>query len=69
MSLDMSQHEQPQADFALAVKLLLLQRGLTVTKLAKRLRVARNTASVAINHPTMLPSVKKRIRKELGLAA
>lgn len=69
MATATSQTEQPQANFALMVKVSLLERGLTVTKLAKQLRFARNTVSLAINHPTMLPSVKKRIRKELGLAA
>ena len=56
-----------QQDFALAAKTALLQRGLTVTALAAALGLARNTVSIAINHPTMLPRVKSRIRQRLHL--
>ncbi|MBE7497108.1 MAG: hypothetical protein HS117_19375 [Verrucomicrobiaceae bacterium] len=56
-----------QGDFALAAKTALLRRGMTVTALAETLGLARNTVSIAINHPTMLPRVKARIRKKLHL--
>jgi plasmid maintenance system antidote protein VapI len=56
-----------QEDFALQAKTRLLEHGLTVTALAAQLGLARNTVSIAINHPSMLPSVKRRIRKALGL--
>lgn len=57
-----------QGDFDLRVKTLLLECHLTVTALAKELGLARNTVSIAINHPTMLPTVKQRIRDHLGLS-
>ncbi len=57
----------PQQEFTLLVKTALLQRGLTVTALAASLSLARNTVSIAINHPTMLPRVKSRIRQTLHL--
>lgn len=56
-----------QGDFALAAKTALLRAGMTVTSLARSLGLARNTVSIAINHPTMLPRVKARIRKKLAL--
>lgn len=56
-----------QGDFALAAKTALLHRGMTVTALAEALGLARNTVSIAINHPTMLPRVKARIRSKLHL--
>jgi hypothetical protein len=56
-----------QEDFALAVKTRLLERRQTVTGLATELGFARNTVSIAINHPSMLPGVKRAIRRYLGL--
>lgn len=56
-----------QGDFALQAKTALLMHGMTVTALASALGLARNTVSIAINHPTMLPGVKRRIRNHLGL--
>ena len=58
-----------QGNFALAAKTALLQRSMTITALAQTLGFARNTVSIAINHPSMLPTVKARIRSHLGLAA
>ncbi len=58
-----------QGDFALAAKTALLRRGLTVTALAGLLGFARNTVSIAINHPSMLPTVKARIRSYLEISA
>lgn len=60
---------QLQHNFALRAKTRLLERGLTVTQLAGELGFARNTVSIAINHPSMLPTVKAAIRKHLQLAA
>lgn len=56
-----------QGDFTLAAKTALLGRRMTVTALAQSLGLARNTVSIAINHPTMLPGVKARIRSKLHL--
>lgn len=58
-----------QDPFKVAAKSALISRGLTVTALAGDLGLARNTVSIAINHPTMLPTVKSRIRKHLSLSA
>lgn len=55
-----------QAEFSLRVKMALLREGLTVTKLAKRLRLSRNGVSRAINHP-VLPTVRRKIEKALAL--
>ena len=61
-------NRRPQDQFALQAKTRLLQLGLTVTQLADDMGLARNTVSIAINHPTMLPTVKRRIRKQLRLS-
>lgn len=53
--------------FRVAAKTRLIELGVSVTELAHRLGLARNTVSIAINHETMMPSVKERIRKELNL--
>lgn len=62
---------QPQSDFSLKVKTCLLKHReiRTVSDLARKLGFARNTVSIAINHPTMLPTVKLRIRQQLKIAA
>ena len=59
----------PQGDFHLTVKTALLRRKKTVVALAQELGFARNTVSIAINHPSMLPTVKTAIRRHLKLAA
>lgn len=59
----------PQGNFALKAKTALLERGLTVKALAEELGYARNTVSIAINHASMLPTVKTVIANHLGLAA
>lgn len=56
-----------QDNFRTDVKVRLIQRGLTVTALARKLKRSRNAVSIAINHASMFPSLKKRIRKEVGL--
>lgn len=53
--------------FRTQVKLRLVELNLSVSELARRLGLARNTVSLAINHETMFPTVKERISKELGL--
>lgn len=69
MSTANTVRRKPQDDFALAAKTRLLQHSKTVTALAAELGLARNTVSIAINHPTMLPTVKRRIRTHLRLSA
>lgn len=64
-----TRNKRPQGDFRILVKSALLERHDTVVALAKRLDLARNTVSIAINHPTMLPTVKQKIAKHLKLAA
>lgn len=56
-----------QDDFTLSVKVRLLELGWTVTQLAQELGYARNTVSMAINHPTLLRGVKQQIRRRLKL--
>jgi len=56
----------PQDKFRIAVKRRLLDDDSTVTALAKRLDLHRNTVSQAINHP-ILPTVRTRIARELHL--
>lgn len=69
MSVANTINEQGQArSFRRAVKVRLAEMDLTVTRLAEELGLARNTVSIAINHPTMLHGVKRRIRKELRLS-
>jgi hypothetical protein len=62
---------KPQPDFYFSVKACLLRhpRLRTVKALADDLGLARNTVSVAINHPTMHPTVKARIKQHLRIAA
>lgn len=60
--------KRAQGDFALMAKTRLLELRLTVTSLASELGLARNTVSIAINHPTMLPTVKRRIANHLHLS-
>jgi len=62
---------QPQSDFSVRVKTRLLshRETRTVSALARKLNFARNTVSIAINHPTMLPKVKQRICQYLKIAA
>lgn len=49
------------------IKKRLLERGQTITALAPSLGYARNTVSMAINHPDKFPAVLAEVRKELGL--
>jgi len=57
---------QPER-FRVDVKTRLLERGLTVTKLAADLGYCRNGVSIAINHPTMFRQLKLRIAKHLHI--
>lgn len=56
----------PQDNFLIEAKKRLIERGLTVTALARQIGKARNTTSMAINHP-VYPTVRKLIAKELGM--
>ncbi len=56
-----------QEDFTLLVKTCLLREQLSVTALAEELGYARNTVSIAINHPSMFPAVRQAIANRLGL--
>lgn len=56
----------PQDNFRNAAKKALVDNELTVTGLAARLGFARNTVSMAINHP-VFPTVRKKIARHLKL--
>ncbi len=58
--------KRTQDKFKVAAKVRLLELDLTVTELATRIGKARNTVSMAINHP-VFPTVRERIAKELKL--
>jgi predicted transcriptional regulator len=60
--------ESAQANFRVEAKTRLIELGSNVTELAEELGLARNTVSIAINHPSMLPTVKNRIRRALKLS-
>jgi predicted transcriptional regulator len=61
-------HKKTQApSFKTTVKKRLVDLELKVTHLAKTLGLSRGAVSLAINHESMLPKVKDRIRKELSL--
>lgn len=60
--------KQRQDNFKIAAKKRLLERELTISGLARLLGFARNTVSMAINHP-ILPTVRKRIADHLQLEA
>lgn len=53
--------------FRNTVKKRLIDRGLTVTALARKIGLARNTVNIAINHPSMFKPTKAAIRRELNL--
>jgi len=55
-----------QDNFRVRVKTALIRERMSITKLAKKLRLSRNAVSNAINHP-VLPTVRRRIAKELAL--
>lgn len=55
-----------QDKFRVNAKKALLDYGLTVTGLATKLGFARNTVSMAINHP-VFPTVRRKIAKALKL--
>jgi plasmid maintenance system antidote protein VapI len=55
-----------QADFSLRVKVRLLERGLSVSALARALGLNRNTVSLAINHDLFEPT-RKRIAEHLSI--
>lgn len=55
-----------QDKFRVDAKKRLIEQRLSVTRLAQKLGFARNTVSMAINHP-VLPTVMHRVAKELKL--
>lgn len=59
--------ESAQGLFKKAAKTALVAHEMSVTELARSLGLARNTVSIAINHPTMFPGVKRRISTLLKL--
>lgn len=70
VSASITQHEAPPPEFSIRVKTCLLshRETRTVSALARKLNLARNTVSIAINHPTMLPTVKQRIGQYFEIA-
>lgn len=63
-----SVHSPAQApSFRRLVKLRLVELDLSISELARRLDLARNTVSLAINHESMFPAVKERIREAIEL--
>ena len=61
-----SRKSEQQDNFSVRVKTRLLVDRSSVTALAKKLGLCRNTVSKAIHHP-FLPTVRQRIAKELAL--
>ena len=55
-----------QGDFTLRVKTALLQRGLSVSDLARDLGLSRNTVSLAINRGLYEPT-RDRIKNHLSI--
>ncbi len=55
-----------QDKFKVKAKIRLLELDLTVTDLARKVGKARNTVSMAINHP-VFPGVRRRIARALKL--
>lgn len=53
--------------FKTEVKLQMVRLNLSVVTLAHKLGLSRTAVSTAINHETMLPTVKLRIKEALGL--
>jgi len=53
--------------FKIEAKQRLVAMDLSVKSLAEMLHLSRNAVSLAINHETMFPQVKQRIRRALGL--
>ena len=53
--------------FGQSVKIRLIERHESVTALAGRLGLPRNSVSLAIHGRRRLPRIERRIREELGL--
>lgn len=69
LTMSTANHKQrkTQTDFTILAKVRLVELGLSVTELARRVSRARNTVSMAINHPSTFPKVRELIERELRL--
>lgn len=56
----------PQDNFRIAAKTRLIERGLTVSHLARMLGKSRIAVSMAINHP-VYPTIRRLIAEKLQL--
>ena len=56
-----------QEQFTTAVKKRLVEKRMSITKLAQKIGRSRNGVSMAINHPTLFPITRAKIKKELAL--
>lgn len=48
------------------LKVVLASRGVSITQLARRLRLPRNSVSIAVHNPKRLPGVRARLERELA---
>lgn len=55
-----------QAKSTKDIKKRLIEKEMTVSALARKLRRSRNGVSIAINHPTIFPKLKEKIVLELA---
>jgi len=58
--------EGSQHKFRIAAKIAMVQRGLSVTALAKKIGCSRNGVSLAINHG-LFKGTRNKVALELGL--
>ncbi len=63
---DNTKRTRAQEEFALRVKVALLKRGLSMSDLAHKLGVARNTVSLAVNRGLYAPT-RRRIEQFLKI--
>ena len=50
------------------IKKALIDQDLTIASLARKIRKSRSAVSFAINHPTVVPAVRRTVLKTLRLA-
>lgn len=48
------------------LKVVLASRGVSITALAQKLRLPRNSVSIAVHNPKRLPGVRARLERELA---